>query len=344
MRNGFVPQRSSELGLAGRTSHVVELLRQGDRRTLARLLTAAENDDESIPTLLETCRSIESRAHSIGITGAPGVGKSTLVAALVRYCRGAGKKVAVLAIDPSSPFTGGALLGDRVRMTGAPDNQVFYRSAASREGAGGITQSTGRLLRLLDLAGYDVILLETVGAGQSEVAVAQFAQTVLVVLAPGMGDDIQINKAGILEIGNVFVVNKADQPGAEQVKRSLRAMAKLMEETDGWKPAVKETSAVSGEGVAGLLDTLERHRIHIQQHARGGRPRRQWVESQLSQSLASLLLASLRRDSPEWWSETVSELLDRRLDPLTAAQRVLGSLTGNAEAAPDDSRGDAAQE
>ena len=205
-------------------------------------------------------------AHVVGITGSPGVGKSTSTSALVTGLRKQDKRVGVLAVDPSSPFSGGALLGDRVRMQDhALDRDVYIRSMASRGHLGGLSWATPQALRVLDAAGCDVILVETVGVGQSEVEIAAMADTTLVLLAPGMGDGIQAAKAGILEIGDLFVINKADRDGADQVRRELRSMIALSERPEGaWKPEILKTIASKGEGIDDLAAAIERHREHLE--------------------------------------------------------------------------------
>jgi LAO/AO transport system kinase len=204
-------------------------------------------------------------AHVVGLTGSPGVGKSTSTAALVSALREQGKRVGVLAVDPSSPFSGGALLGDRVRMQDhALDRSVYIRSMASRGHLGGLSWATPQALRVLDAAGCDVILVETVGVGQSEVEIAAMADTTIVLLAPGMGDGIQAAKAGILEIGDLFVINKSDRDGADQVRRELRGMIGLTDRAEGaWRPEIVKTVASKGEGIDEVVAAIDRHREHL---------------------------------------------------------------------------------
>lgn len=205
------------------------------------------------------------RAHVVGVTGSPGVGKSTTTSALVRELRSAGRRVGVLAVDPSSPFSGGALLGDRVRMADhATDEGVYIRSMAARGHLGGLAWSTPQAIRVLDAAGYDVVVVETVGVGQSEVDIAAQADTTLVLLAPGMGDGIQAAKAGILEIGDVYVVNKADRDGADRVRRDLRSMLDLAQRPeDAWRPPVLATVAQTGTGLPELAEAIAEHRAWL---------------------------------------------------------------------------------
>ena len=230
-----------------------EKVRKGDARALARAATGVENRDSRALSLLRELEPYSGRARVIGITGAPGAGKSTLVDALAAALREQGKTVAVIAVDPTSRATGGALLGDRIRMQRHHgDPGIFIRSMASRGGAGGLARATADLARLMDAAGRDYILIETVGVGQDEIAIADLAQVTVVVLVPGMGDDVQTIKAGIMEIADVFVINKADQPGADRVERELQAMLGL---ANGHKPPIVRTVATEGKGIAELLET-----------------------------------------------------------------------------------------
>jgi LAO/AO transport system kinase len=237
---------------------------------VARLISLVE---DASPLLREVMAGLgkaasertDGGAHVVGITGSPGVGKSTSTNALVTALRKQGKRVGVLAVDPSSPFSGGALLGDRIRMQDhALDPEVYIRSMASRGHLGGLSWAAPQALRVLDAAGCDVIVVETVGVGQSEVEIASMADTTLVLLAPGMGDGIQAAKAGILEIGDLYVINKADREGADQVRRELRSMLALAERPEGaWKPEILKTVAMTGEGVDEVVAALDRHLAHL---------------------------------------------------------------------------------
>ena len=249
----------------------------GDRRAIARAMTLADRDAPAAKAVHAALAGHLGRAHLIGVTGAPGAGKSTLVNALTGEFRRRGRRVGVIAVDPSSPISGGAILGDRVRMdAGAGDDGVFIRSLASRGHLGGLSRAAGRAADVLDAAGYDVVMVETVGAGQSEVEIADLAQTRLVVCPPGLGDEIQALKAGILEIADVLVVNKADLPGAERAERDLAAMLGLRAAA-AWRVPVCMTSATTGAGVAALVDTIGQHRDHLAKDGRaadGARRRR----------------------------------------------------------------------
>ena len=245
---------------------LVERARAGEARAVARLISLVEDESPLLREVMAALAPHTGNAQVIGVTGSPGVGKSTSTSALVTELRRAGKRVGVLAVDPSSPFSGGALLGDRVRMQDhALDREVYIRSMASRGHLGGLAWTTPQALRVLDAAGCDVILIETVGVGQSEVEIAGLADTTMVLLAPGMGDGIQAAKAGILEIGDLYVVNKADRDGAEQVRRDLRSMLALAERTEGaWRPPIVMTVAQKGEGLDEVAAQLDAHRAWME--------------------------------------------------------------------------------
>ena len=261
---GDVPTSSTGGGRRRSATSVPDLVsraRAGDARAVARLISLVEDESPLLREVMAALSPYSGNAQVVGITGSPGVGKSTSTNALVTELRRAGKRVGVLAVDPSSPFSGGALLGDRVRMQDhALDGDVYIRSMASRGHLGGLAWTTPQALRVLDAAGCDVILVETVGVGQSEVEIAGMADTTLVLLAPGMGDGIQAAKAGILEIGDLFVVNKADREGADQVRRDLRSMLALAERREGaWKPPVIKTVAARSEGLDQVVAEIDRH-------------------------------------------------------------------------------------
>ena len=241
---------------------LVSAAREGKPRAVARLISLVEDAHPALREVMAALAPHTGTAYVIGITGSPGVGKSTSTNALVAAFRARGKRVGILAVDPSSPFSGGALLGDRVRMQDhALDPEVYIRSMASRGHLGGLSWTTPQAIRVLDAAGCEVVLVETVGVGQSEVEIAGLADTTIVLLAPGMGDGIQAAKAGILEIGDVFVVNKADRDGADATVRDLRHMISLGDRTEPglWRPPVVKTVAARGEGVADVMEALDKH-------------------------------------------------------------------------------------
>jgi LAO/AO transport system kinase len=252
--------------ISGSVPELVAKARAGDARAVARLISLVEDESPSLREVMAGLSPYTGNAQIVGITGSPGVGKSTSTSAIVTVLREAGKRVGVLAVDPSSPFSGGALLGDRVRMQDhALDPEVYIRSMASRGHLGGLAWTTPQALRVLDAAGCDVILIETVGVGQSEVEIAGLADTTLVLIAPGMGDGIQAAKAGILEIGDLYVINKADREGADQVRRDLRGMLALADRHEGaWRPPIIKTIASKGEGIDEVVAEIDRHRAWLE--------------------------------------------------------------------------------
>jgi LAO/AO transport system kinase len=250
----------------GDVGDLVSRAREGDPRSVARLISLVEDESPLLREVTAALAAHTGHAKVVGITGAPGVGKSTSTSALVAELRKSGQRVGVLAVDPSSPFSGGALLGDRVRMQDhALDREVYIRSMASRGHLGGLAWSTPQAIRVLDAAGCDVVLIETVGVGQSEVEIAGLADTTLVLLAPGMGDGIQAAKAGILEIGDVYVINKADRDGADTLRRELRSMLALAEREEGaWRPPIVKTVASKNEGLDEAVAEIERHHAWLE--------------------------------------------------------------------------------
>jgi LAO/AO transport system kinase len=302
---------------------------------VARLISLVE---DASPLLREVMAGLgkaasertDGGAHVVGITGSPGVGKSTSTNALVTALRRQGKRVGVLAVDPSSPFSGGALLGDRIRMQDhALDPEVYIRSMASRGHLGGLSWAAPQALRVLDAAGCDVIVVETVGVGQSEVEIASMADTTLVLLAPGMGDGIQAAKAGILEIGDLYVINKADREGADQVRRELRSMLALAERPEGaWKPEIIKTVAMTGEGVDEVVAALDRHLAHLRDsgelEARRVRRARDEIEA--------IAVTALRERWADVHTRTELDVLAEQVvagttDPYTAADELLAAYS-----------------
>lgn len=302
---------------------LVDRARAGDARALARLLTLVESDSLHVREVSADLMRHAGDAHIVGITGAPGVGKSTTTSALVEALRHQGKTVAVLAVDPSSPFSGGALLGDRVRMQAhATDSGVFIRSMATRGHLGGLSAAAPQALRVLDACGFDVILLETVGVGQSEVEVVGQADTVLVLLAPGMGDSVQVAKAGILEIADVFVVNKADREGVPATTRELRAMIALgTRHADGWTPPIVATVATRGVGIDDLVTVIGEHR----QWARGSGDLRQRRLRRITREIEGLALDRVR-DRLGNARDLAERVLAGEMDPYLAAQLLTESF------------------
>jgi LAO/AO transport system kinase len=339
------PEPADEAAAASRAHELVVAARAGDRRSLARLLTAVENRTAVAEPALRELYPLAGGAHIVGITGPPGAGKSTLVAALIGEVRNAGRAVAVVAVDPSSPITGGALLGDRVRMQiYAGDRDVFIRSMAARGHAGGLASTTGAATAVLDAAGFDLVFVETVGTGQSEVEVAAAADTTVVLEAPEMGDEVQAIKAGLLEVADLVVVNKGDKPGAQRTAAQLRAMLvasggpKVGGAGSGEtarprpkRPEILITTAATGAGVPELLAALDRHRATVTggptDAARLARAEALvWsiVADRLRDRLAGPSLAAMT-------SETLGAVAAHTLDPYAAADVLLRHLAGDAD-------------
>jgi LAO/AO transport system kinase len=305
--------------------HVVGAVRTGSARALGRLISWIENASPALPMIMKELAPDTGRAHVVGLTGAPGVGKSTTATSLVRSLRARGERVGVLAIDPSSPFSGGALLGDRVRMQEhALDPDVYIRSMATRGHLGGLAAATPQALRAFDAAGFDTVIVETVGVGQSELEVAQTADTILVLLAPGMGDGIQAAKAGILEIGDIFVVNKSDRDGAQALVRELRTMIALADRSpQDWKPPIVRTVAYEHRGIDDLLQAIDRFRVSQVETGRGQERR----IARARREVESIALAKLRAEFPLNGTAGLDDLAKAvsrgELDPYAAADRVL---------------------
>jgi len=314
----------------------------GDTRAVARLLSAVEDESPRLRELIKELLPRTGRARVIGLTGAPGVGKSTMTGALIAAERAAGHRVAVLAVDPTSPFTGGALLGDRIRMQEhATDEAVFIRSMATRGHLGGLAAATPQAIRVLDAAGFELIIVETVGVGQAEVAIASLADSVVVMLAPGLGDAVQAAKAGLLEAADLYVVNKADKPDAQQVVRDLRGMLALgATEPGGWKPPIISTTATTGDGLAELVTGLDAHWDWL---TRSGQLTRRRL-ARAREEITALAFASLRarldrnRLAKGGLDELAAQVADGTLDPFQAAEDV---LHGPGDGAKDGARGGA---
>lgn len=313
--------------LTGDVDRLAEAAFDGDRRALARLITVVEEGRPGAARALGLAYPRSGRAYRIGITGAPGAGKSTLTDGLITALRRDGGPVAVLAVDPTSPFSGGAVLGDRVRMQDhASDAGVFIRSMASRGHLGGLSAAAPKGLTLLDAAGFPYLLIETVGVGQDEVEVADAADTTVVVLTPGWGDGVQAAKAGILEIGDVFVVNKADRPGVDDAVADLRTMLAMGGERP-WAPPILTTVAFRGSGVAELLEAILAHRAHLEAGDGLEEGRRARRRGELRSALAAVLArrAADAASAPEH-RRLVALVEGGHLDPWAAAERLLGEV------------------
>lgn len=305
-------------------AELVEAARGGAPRAVARLITLVEEDSPRLREVMAALTGLGAGAQVIGITGAPGVGKSTSTSALVAEMRRRGHRVAVVAIDPSSPFSGGALLGDRIRMTEhAADPGVFIRSMASRGHLGGLSRATPQAVRVLDAAGFEVIIIETVGVGQSEVEIVSLADSCVVLLAPGMGDGIQAAKAGILEIGDLYVVNKSDRDGAEKVRRDLRSMLRLAQRpADAWQPPVLSTVAQTGVGIVEVVDALEAHHDWLSSTGELGRRRTRRVAEEIQQIATDALRSRWVADSGRL-VELAAQVVAGVIDPYGAADQLL---------------------
>lgn len=299
--------------------------RKGDKRSIARLLTIVENDEPGSADVLRALYPETGRARILGVTGPPGGGKSTLVSRLASEYRKRFDRVAIVAVDPSSPFTGGAILGDRIRMRDRfLDEGVFIRSMASRGHAGGLARATMRVVNVLDALGTGLVIVETVGVGQEEVDVVRVADTVCLVTVPGLGDDIQAIKAGVLEIADVLVVNKADKPGADETARDLSQMLTLGHPRTQWKPPIVRTAAQDGTGVEELVRAIEQHgewaRAHGELETRRAGAAREEVEALLREALVKRLEA---RIGSERVSTAVARVARRELDPYRAVEELL---------------------
>lgn len=306
---------------------LVTRLREGDRRALARAITIVETGGAAARELLAAAYPYTGNAHVVGITGPPGAGKSTLVTALTQEWRSRGATVGIVAVDPTSPFTGGAVLGDRIRMQVlSGDPGVFIRSMASRGRLGGLARATVDAVALLDAAGFQVVLIETVGAGQGEVDIARAAHTTLVVEVPGMGDDVQSIKAGVLEIADVFVVNKADREGADKTVRQLEAMLQMAERRPGaWTPPVLTAVATTATGSAAIVDAATRHLAYLRETGLADERARRAAERELAAAVQELALERLRGPA---WDALVAHVAARERDPYTAAAALFDGIEG----------------
>jgi LAO/AO transport system kinase len=298
----------------------------GDRRAIARAISAVEAGDTPGTELLKKLFPATGKAEVIGVTGSPGAGKSTLVEKLAGEYRRAGARVGIIAVDPTSPFSGGALLGDRIRMQSlASDKEIYIRSMATRGQLGGLAPTTQDVVTILDAAGCEVVLIETVGVGQDEVEIARLADATVLLLVPGMGDDVQTFKAGVMEIADLYVINKADLPGAERVEQEVAAMLSMASLTDGWRPPIVKTIATTGSGIAEVRQALEQFRSFQEQSARKEKRRRGYWRSRLLELLRRNLFETVARERLRDGSleQFVDDLLQHRADPYSLVERIV---------------------
>lgn len=304
---------------------IIKGILAGNRRSVARAITIIENNAPEAQKLIASIYPHTEKAHIVGITGPSGSGKSTLIEKIIRKYRQRGKTVGVIAVDPTSPFTGGAFLGDRIRMQElSTDQGVFIRSMATRNYLGGIARATKDAVKVLDAAGKDIVIVETVGAGQSEVEIIKVARTIVVICAPGLGDEIQAIKAGIMEIGDIFVVNKADRENANKAIMDIQAMLQLNNKEKTWKSPVLKTVALTGEGVPQLIEKIEEHKSLLERELERKRSREK-AEAELTdvikEKVAASIIEDLKREGK--FEELLQKILEKKMDPASAAEKLL---------------------
>lgn len=314
--------------ILARIEELIQGVLKGDHRSIARAITTVENNEPEAQELIAAIYSHTGKAQVIGLTGPGGAGKSTLADKIVHEYRKRGKTVGVVAVDPSSPFTGGAFLGDRIRMqelTADPD--VFIRSMATRNYIGGIAKATKDAVRILDAAGKDIVIVETAGAGQSEVEIVRVAQTIVVMHAPGLGDEIQAIKAGMMEIADIFVVNKADRDDANKTVTDIQATLQLSDEESPWKPPVLKTVALTGEGVPELIEKIDEHRKFLQTQTKNERELLK-AETELVDAIKEKVTSSMiyRLRKRERFQELLKKILNKEIDPASAAEELLRKM------------------
>ncbi len=309
--------------------HLITRLREGNPRALARAISMVENRTPESTELLKALFPYSGNALLIGLTGSPGAGKSTLVDQLAREYRKQGKTIGIVAVDPTSPFSGGAILGDRIRMSSHySDAGIYIRSMATRGSLGGLASTTADVATVLDASGRDLVMIETVGVGQDEVDIVRLADVTIVILVPGMGDDVQTIKAGIMEIADIFVINKADRDGAERVEREIRAMQSLALRHDNWVPPIVKTVASEGTGIAELVQTIESYREYLQQSGMARERRaqnwRQRLTEMLRDALFQRVLSTFLDDGKA--EQYAAEVAEHKRDPYSLVEEIVGEL------------------
>lgn len=316
-----------------KAEEIAEGIFAGNRRSIARAITIIENEEPEAREIVARVYSHVEKAHVIGLTGAGGAGKSTLIEKMVKEYRRRKMKVGIVAVDPTSPFSGGAFLGDRIRMQElSTDSEVFIRSMASRSHLGGIARATKDAVRILDAAGKDIVIVETVGAGQSEVEIIKVAQTIVVVHAPGLGDEIQAIKAGMMEIADIFVVNKADRENADKAVIDIQSNLQMNSKESPWKTPVLKTTALTGEGIPELVEKIEEHRCFLEgdpecrKMSMRARAEAELVEA-IREKVTSSLIEELKKAGR--FDELIHEIMERKIDPASAAQRLLRKSVEN---------------
>ena len=308
------------------TQQWVERLRAGDSRALARAISTVENRAPGWSELLKALFPHTGKARVIGLTGSPGAGKSTLVDHLAKHYRKEDRSVGIIAVDPTSPYTGGAILGDRIRMQDHfSDSGIYIRSMATRGALGGLARTTADVATILDASGRDLVMIETVGVGQDEIDIVRLAEITVVILVPGMGDDVQTIKAGIMEIADIFVINKSDREGAENVEREIRAMQSLAARTDGWTPPVVKTVATTGAGVEDLVAAIADYEAYLQKENLVLKRSVQNWQSRLIEMLRDAMLEKARAELGDGRVERyASEVAEHKRDPYTLVEEIVG--------------------
>ncbi len=298
----------------------------GDIVSAAKLITRIENNKEDAVKIIKKIFPHTGKTYLIGVTGSPGAGKSTLVSELIGICREKELTVGVIAVDASSPFTGGAVLGDRIRMQKNEGDGVFVRSMATRGNLGGLSKATRDAVYVMDAMGLDVIIIETVGVGQVELEIARMAYTTIVVMAPGMGDSIQAMKAGIMEIGDIFVVNKADRDGVDETTKDINSMLRFASGKDAWRPEIFKTIATKSEGISKLIGGIKRHKEYLT--TRGLLKKKAYDKEQLLSLVKDIVEARIfnNKNGEKYFDEYVQKIINREIDPYTASEIIFEKI------------------